>query len=97
MTASDGRTAAVVPEKPDDVVFERRGKNVLIGHNAFVAGKACKFNVPRAMGKVKAGEKLTGSFLFMPPVKRGKGDFGDVFGARVPLEPFMPFYKAYDL
>jgi beta-galactosidase len=95
--ADDGRTAAVIPGRPEDVVFERRGDNVLVGHNAFVAGKACKFNVPRAMGKVKAGEKLEGSFRFVPPVKSLKGDFGDVFGPRKPLKPFMPFYKAYDI
>ena len=95
--ADDGRTAAFVPDRPGDVVFERRGGNVLVGHNAFVAGKACKFNVPRAMGKVKAGEKLEGSFRFVPPVKSLKNGFGDVFGPRTPLKPYMPFHKAYDI
>ena len=94
-SAADGCAAAVIPVVPGDVAYERRGENTLLAHNAFVGGKACKFNMPRAMGEVKAGEKLEGSFYFLPPVK-GVAALDPLFGERKPLKPFMPFYKAYD-
>ena len=94
-SAADGSAAAIVPVEPADIAFERRGENTLFAHNAFVGGKACKFNVPRAMGEVKAGEKLEGSFYFLPPVK-GIAGLDSLFGDRAPLKPFMPFYRTYD-
>ena len=96
VSAADGRRAAFVPDSAGDVVFERRGEKTLVGHNYFVAGKACKFNLPRALGKVAAGEKLKGSFRFTPPVKEMKGDMSDLFGELRPLKPFAPFYRTYD-
>ena len=95
-TAADGRTAAFAPCRPGDVVFERRGKKTLIGHNAFTAGKACKFNDPRLMAEMAAGERLEGAFYFVPPVKELKADFRNIFDERSPLKPFAPFFKSYD-
>ena len=94
-SAQDGCGMAVIPSAPGDVAFERYGENTLVAHNAFVAGKACKFNAPRAMGDVKAGEKLEGSFCFLPQVK-GSAGLDALFGGRGAIKPFMPFHKTYD-
>lgn len=97
VSAADGRKAAFSPVSSADFVFERRGEKTLVGHNAFVAGKACKFNLPRMMSKVKAGEELKGAFYFMPPVREMKGRFDRLFGdTSVMIEPFMPFFRTYD-
>jgi hypothetical protein len=94
-SSDDGSEVAVVPSIPADIAFERRGENTLLAHNAFVAGKACKFNVPRKMGDVKAGEKLEGSFYFLPQVKKCSR-LDALFGERRAVKPFMPFHKTYD-
>lgn len=94
-SSDDGGEVAVVPSAPADIAFERRGENTLLAHNAFVAGKACKFNVPRKMGDVKAGEKLEGSFYFLPQVKKCSR-LDALFGERRAVKPFMPFHKTYD-
>ncbi|MBE6397525.1 MAG: hypothetical protein E7046_11035 [Lentisphaerae bacterium] len=94
-SSDDGGEVAVVPSAPADIAFERRGENTLVAHNAFVAGKACKFNEPRTMGDLKAGDKLEGSFYFLPQVKKCSR-LDALFGERIAVKPFMPFYRTYD-
>jgi beta-galactosidase len=96
-SAADGSVVSLeCPGNGSDVAFERRGEKTLLAHNAFVAGKACKFNDPLEMADFCAGEKLTGSFVLTPKVKMAGGALSGVFGELREIAPFKPFFKTYD-
>ncbi|MCQ2392010.1 MAG: hypothetical protein MJ240_11355 [Kiritimatiellae bacterium] len=91
-----GKGVALQPVSGTDVVFERQGTGTLIGHNAFVAGKGCKFLAPLQRRDTSAHETLEGEFLLLPlPAARGEG-LRALFGEPTSVTPFAPFFKSYD-
>ena len=97
VSAADGSVIAMECAKNgSDIAFERRGDKTLIAHNAFVAGKACKFNDPLEMADFVVGEQLEGSFIFIPKVKTAEKRLESVFGDLREIVPFRPFWKTYD-
>lgn len=97
VSAADGSVIAMECAKNgSNIAFERRGDKTLIAHNAFVAGKACKFNDPLEMVDLASDQQLEGSFVLTVNVKKEGNNFESIFGELRDITPFKPFYKTYD-
>ena len=94
----DGAGIVVMPEgESGDFAFERRpGGGVMVGANAVVSCRACRFVVPPAVRTVGAGEELRGGFSVIPASALAPSAQISVFGDRPNPRPFAPFVKTFD-
>ena len=80
-----------------DFAFERKpGGGVLLGANAVVSCRACRFMVPPDVRTVEAGEELRGEFAIAPATAFPASALSAVFGDTPAPVPFAPFLKVYD-
>ena len=94
----DGSGLVVMPEgETGDFAFERRPDGgVVVGANAVVSCRACRFVVPPAVRKVEAGEEMRGGFSLVPASAVPQAAQASVFGDRPTPHPFVPFTRTYD-
>ena len=80
-----------------DFALERKpGGGVLLGANAMVSCRACRFMVPPEVRTVEAGEELRGEFTVAPATAFSASALDAVFGRPPAAVPFTPFLKVYD-
>ena len=92
----DGSRLAVVPRRESDFAFERTADGVLLGSNAHVGRKGCRFALPYDIRALRAGERLEGSFDLMPQTDANGVALDAVFGSACPTDAFQPFVRSYD-
>ena len=92
----DGSRLAVVPRRESDFAFEQTADGVLLGSNAHVGRKGCRFALPYDIRTLRAGERLEGSFDLMPQTEANGAALDAVFGSACPTDVFRPFVRSYD-
>ena len=94
----DGFGLVVLPAgETGDFAFERRPDGgAVIGANAVVSCRACRFVVPPTVRKVEAGESMRGGFTLVPASAVPPPAQASVFGDSPAPRPFAPFLKTYD-
>ena len=98
VSSSDGSGIVVMPDgESGDFAFERLPcGGLVLGVNAVVSCRACRFMLPPGVRTIGAGEEVRGGFIVVPSAALPAAAQHSVFGDRSDPKPFAPFAKTYD-